>query len=99
MEQANRIDRIVTKVYFVLAIIVGIGLCAMPIVLDFINFWFYDIEPAAEMPFKTFFIFDTKTSPAYELTYLTLIYATNVNIFIAVRSGSSIISRNFNFFK
>ena len=50
-----------------------------PIFLDFVNYFFYDIQPSHGIPFKAKFFYDVSKSPAYELAYLLQTCGTLLN--------------------
>lgn len=58
---------------------------ATPIINDCISYFILNVQPSYEMPFKSAFLYDIKESPAYELTYLLIVYWTYMLIGINVR--------------
>lgn len=79
IESTSKLEKRFTIVYLVSGIVTGVTLCVAPIIVSVIN-----NEPMVELPVKAVFPFNASESPAYELTFIVLSFATYASVFICV---------------
>lgn len=78
VKRAIKFERAVTLAYLV-SVIVTVGFVYSPIVVEFVNFWFFGVAKKREMPIKVAVPFATNVSPAYEIEYFLFVVAVRIN--------------------
>lgn len=81
IEKVSKLEKRFTLVYLVSAIVTGVTLCVAPILASVINH-----AESIELPVKAVFPYNTTNSPAFELTFTILSFATYVTVFTCVSS-------------
>lgn len=74
IQKANDLSDRVTIIFTVCALIAALCYVLTPPMNDFLSLFVFNTEPKYEMPFKSAFFYDIKKSPAYDITYLSIVY-------------------------
>lgn len=84
LKQINQFDKYVAMAYLFAAFFTGFGYCATPIIMNF--YYVVSLNPKInfDMPLKAAFFYDITSSPAYELSYLSLCCDSYLVNFISV---------------
>ena len=85
MKQVKRINTLTTKIYLIAGGTTGISFCAIPLLMNLMNFILVTGESSQEMPMKSSFPYNVSLSPAYEITYAISSYMIFVVVVINVK--------------
>jgi len=94
--KVNKINKRVSLVFATATWITGFGYLIVPLAADIISYTLGN-NPNREMPYKSVYPYDVKSSPGYEISYIMLFFATYYVLFAFVSIRFKTVSYSYAF--